>query len=62
MASLIVLALSNALCVLLTAWVLHRAKTAQSPIPTFWAQAEAGEASEGDAIEVHHEQKGRPIL
>lgn len=59
MAELIIFALSNLATMLLTAWLLHRQKTGQSPLPDLPQRVDA-EADNGEYEP--QPQKGRPIL
>ncbi len=53
-----ILPLSNLATMLITAWVIHCAKTGRSPVPSFPAKVQVHENNDPEPI---HE-KGRPIL
>lgn len=61
MGQLIVFALSNLATMLLTAWLLHRQKTGQSPLPTLPSLSTNADDVGNSEYEAQP-MKGRPIL
>jgi hypothetical protein len=58
MGNLIIIALAMLASSLLTAWILHRQKTGQSPVPSLPARASVSDNGEQEPVYV----KGRPEL
>lgn len=61
MGQLITIALSNLSVMLLTAWILHRFRTGQSPLPRMPSIAPREEDFNHEAEEQEH-RKGRPLV
>jgi hypothetical protein len=62
MGTLIILSLSNLATSLLTAWLLHRKETRQSPVPALPSVIRGDEGENGEVTHETQATKGRQVL